>query len=171
MKSWHSLIQKIEGWRYKYQHHRFAWWGEKIIDKTLSKSSHGYHYGQSGRKKQHTKLRDFIIMLVVSIIALTSVVGYRFYNQPQLTVGKISPLTIKAPYSAQFEDTQTTLEKRQQVQTGVAPILKQDKELTQEISNKLESHLKQVDQLRKMTAPLLARNIFAFVQGLNLSWF
>jgi cyclic-di-AMP phosphodiesterase PgpH len=92
------------------------------------------------------------------------VVGYRFYNQPQLTVGKTAPLTIKAPYSAQFEDSQTTLERRKEVQTGIIPILKQDTELTQEISIRLESYIKQIDELRKMAAPFP----FATLQNLSL---
>ena len=153
MKSWRSLIQKIEGWRYRYQHQKFSWWGKSFRPKTAGKSSRGSSFGQSGRKKQQTKLRDLILMLVLSIMALTSVVGYQFYNQPQLTVGKISPLTIKAPYTAQFEDTKTTLEKRKEVQTGIIPILKQNEILTREISQKLERHLQQIDKLRKMAAP------------------
>ena len=153
MKSWRSLIQKIEGWRYRYQHQEFSWWGKSSRDKTAQKLSHSSSFGQSGRRKHQTKLRDFLIMLVLSIIILTSVVGYRFYNQPQLTVGKISPQTIRAPYSAEFEDTKTTSEKRKEVQTGIVPILKQDEELTQEINQRLEFHLKQINEVRKMAAP------------------
>ncbi|MEM6613402.1 MAG: hypothetical protein AAF652_14315, partial [Cyanobacteria bacterium P01_C01_bin.72] len=152
MKSWRLLIQKIEGWRYKYQH-QFPWWGKSFRNKTSGNLSGASSFGQSGRKKQHIKLRDFMIMLALSIITLTSVVGYRFYNQPQLTVGKISPQTIKAPYSAEFEDTKTTQERRKEVQTGIVPILKQNEELTQEINQKLEHHLKQIDELRKIAAP------------------
>ncbi|MEO1799492.1 MAG: HDIG domain-containing metalloprotein [Cyanobacteria bacterium J06629_2] len=152
MKSWHFLIQKIESWRFKYQH-QFSWWGKSWRSKTSSKLTSDSSFGQSGRRRHRTKLRDFIIMLALSIIALTSVVGYRFYNQPQLTVGKISPLTIKAPYTAEFEDTKTTQERRKEVQTGIVPILKQNEVLTQEIQQKLELHLKQIDELRKMAAP------------------
>ncbi|MEO1670045.1 MAG: HDIG domain-containing metalloprotein [Cyanobacteria bacterium J06631_2] len=152
MKSWRLLIQKIEGWRYKYQH-QFSWWGKSFRNKASGKLSSSSSFGQSGRRKQQIKLRDFIVMLALSIVTLTSVVGYRFYNQPQLTVGKISPLTIKAPYSAEFEDTKTTQERRKEVQTGIVPILKQNEELTQEINQKLEFHLKQIDELRKMAAP------------------
>ena len=155
MKSWRSLIQKFEGWRYKSQHQGFWWWERGLRQKTVkkSKSSHRNSFGQSGRSRNKTKLRDVIVMLLLSIIALTSVVGYRFYNQPQLTVGKMSPLTIKAPYSAQFEDTKTTLEKRKEVQTGIIPILKQDEQVTQEITDKLSRYLKQIDELRKTAAP------------------
>ncbi|MEY2857745.1 MAG: hypothetical protein RLZZ74_2057, partial [Cyanobacteriota bacterium] len=153
MKSWRSLIQKIAGWRYRYQHQGFAWWGTNFRHQTLGNSSHSSHFGQSGRRKHQTKLRDFVVIFVLSIMALTSVVGYRFYNQPQLTVGKISPLTIKAPFSTEFEDTQTTIERRKEVQTGIVPILKQDEVLNQEISHKLASYLKQIDGLRKTAAP------------------
>lgn len=153
MKSWRSLIRKIEGWRYRYQHQEFTWWGIKFPNKTLSNSASSSNFGQSGRSKHQTKMRGFVVIFVLSIMALTSVVGYRFYNQPQLTVGKISPLTIKAPFSTEFEDTQTTLQRRQEVQTGIIPILKQDEELTQEITDKLASYLKQIDGLRKIAAP------------------
>jgi cyclic-di-AMP phosphodiesterase PgpH len=153
MKSWRSLIQKIAGWRYRYQHQGFTWWGTNFRPQTLANSSRSYHFGQSGSRKHQTKLRDFVVIFALSIIALTSVVGYRFYNQPQLTVGKISPLTIKAPFSSEFEDTQTTLERRKEVQTGIVPILKQDEELNQEISHKLALYLKQIDGLRKTAAP------------------
>jgi len=153
MKSWRSLIQKIAGWRYRYQHQGFTWWGTNFRSQALGNSTHSSHFGQSGSRKHQTKLRDFVVIFALSIIALTSVVGYRFYNQPQLTVGKISPLTIKAPFSTEFEDTQTTLERRKEVQTGIIPILKQDEELNQEISHKLASYLKQIDGLRKTAAP------------------
>ena len=152
MKSWHSLIQKIEEWRYKYQHHGLFWWG-KSRDRRKSRPANNSSFGQQRRKNQQTKLRDFLLMFALGIFALTSVVGYRFYNQPQLTVGKISPLTIKAPYSAQFEDTKTTLEKRKEVQTGIIPILKQDRELTAEITQKLASYIASIEKVRKTTAP------------------
>ena len=145
MKSWHSLIQKFEIWRQKSS--------VKSRQRKFSKFANNSGFGQQKRKNSRTKFRDFLVMLVLSIIALTSVVGYRFYNQPQLTVGKISPLTIKAPYSAQFEDSKTTLEKRKEVQTGIIPILKQDEELTAQIKSKLSSYLKSIDELRTTTAP------------------
>jgi cyclic-di-AMP phosphodiesterase PgpH len=153
MKSWRFLIRKIEGWRYRSQDQEFSWWGRNFRNKFLSNPAHNSNFGQSGRRKHQTKLRGFLVILALSIVALTSVVGYRFYNQPQLTVGKISPLTIKAPFSAEFEDSQTTLQRRQEVQTGIIPILKQDEALTHEITAKLASYLKQIDGLRKIAAP------------------
>ncbi|MGL5793580.1 MAG: hypothetical protein ACRC06_04095, partial [Waterburya sp.] len=147
------MIQKFEGWRQKYQHHSSWLWRQ---DLKLSKSSQFIRNSSFIRYrhlKRPIKLRNWFIVLIFSIVTLTSVVGYRFYNQPQLTVGKIAPLTIKAPYSAQFEDTKTTLEKRQDVQTGIVPILKQNENLTVEITNNLTSYLESVDKLRKLTEP------------------
>lgn len=150
IKSWHSLTQKIAGWRYKNRHLGALTWG-KIFSKRSYNSSNS-SFGQS-RKNSPTKFKDFFLMLALTILVITSVVGYRFYNQPQLTVGKISPLTIKAPYSAQFEDTKTTSEKRKEVQTGIVPILKQNRGLTAEIRARIDTYLKYIDELRKTTAP------------------
>ncbi|MDJ0590174.1 MAG: HDIG domain-containing protein [Pleurocapsa sp. MO_226.B13] len=149
MMNWHSLRQNFEGWRDKYLHHSGLLWG-----KNRSKPVKLYRHSSLKRhKNNHNKLRDFLVVLILSIMALTSVVGYRFYNQPQLTVGKISPLTIEAPRSGKFEDNKTTLERRKEVQTGVVPILKQNKDLTAEIKNQLALYLDSVDELRKLTEP------------------
>ena len=181
MKSWQSLIQKIKGWRQKYQHYKVLLWKKGWRSKNSVKPIKNYgdarglfnrfaanpkqRVRQPRRRKHQTKVRDFLLMLVLSIIALTSVVGYRFYNQPQLTVGKISPLTIEAPYSAEFEDTQTTSEKRKEVQTGIVPILKQDRYLTQEIKSSLNSYLESIDEFRQAAAPFP----FANLQALSLA--
>ena len=153
IKSWHSLIQQFEGWRQKYQNHNGIWWKNNSSNKNLTRFSRNSHLSHYRQKKKATKLRYFLLVIVLILIALTSVVGYRFYNQPQLTVGKIAPLTIKAPYSATFEDTKTTLEKRKEVQTGIIPILKQEQNLTTEIKHNLAIYLENVDQLRKLTEP------------------
>ncbi|MBE9043532.1 HDIG domain-containing protein [Pleurocapsales cyanobacterium LEGE 10410] len=153
IKSWHLLIQKFEGWRQKYQPYRSSLEKKSPIKINPLKFASNYSFGQLRRKNNRTKVRDFLVMLVLSIIALTSVVGYRYYNQPQLTVGKISPLTIRAPFSAQFEDHKTTSEKRKEVQTGIIPILKQNQDLTAEIQSKLNFYLNSIDQIRKAAAP------------------
>ncbi|WP_439655348.1 HD family phosphohydrolase [Waterburya agarophytonicola] len=150
MKSWHSLIEYFQGWRDKYLHHSFLGW---IKNSSKAAQFSGQSSLRRYNKNSKNSLRDFLAMLLVSIVALTSVVGYRFYNQPQLTVGKISPLTIKAPYSEKFEDNKTTLEKRKEIQTGIVPILKQDTFLTEEIQTKLAAYLDSVDELRKLTEP------------------
>ncbi|GAB4528969.1 MAG: HDIG domain-containing protein [Pleurocapsa sp.] len=154
MKSWHLLIQKIEIWRQQNQLSSSLLWRKK---NTRDNKPINFQSPRRLRKQQHKKrknrFRQFTVMLAAAIIALTSVVGYRFYNQPQLTVGKISPVTIRAPYAGRFEDTKTTLEKRKEVQTGIVPILKQNKVLTEDIKSQLSKYLEQIDRLRKLTSP------------------
>ena len=52
------------------------------------------------------------VMLGITVMSLTGVIGYRFYNQPQLAVGNISPITVTAPKDARFLDGKTTEERR-----------------------------------------------------------
>lgn len=153
MKSWHSLIRKFKGWRRKYQYYSSWLWSLDFRRLTSSLFVDKLSLSRYRPKKNAIKLRNFLFVLIFSIISLTSVVGYRFYNQPQLTVGKIAPVTIKAPHTAQFEDTKTTLEKRQEVQTGIIPILKRNESLTHEITDNLAAYLESVDRLRNLTEP------------------
>ena len=43
-------------------------------------------------------------MFGITVVSMTGVIGYRFYNQPQLAVGNISPITVVAPKDAKFAD-------------------------------------------------------------------
>lgn len=91
------------------------------------------------------------LILLLSFLCLTSVFGYRFYNQPRLAVNTISQMTITAPQDGNFEDTKTTDEKRQKVRAGITPILKRNDELTQQIQSNLSKIFQNIDTLRKIT--------------------
>jgi putative nucleotidyltransferase with HDIG domain len=93
-------------------------------------------------------------MLGFAVVSLTSVVGYRFYNQPQLSVGTLSPITIRAPRDAHFLDPKTTEDKRKATRNGIIPVLKRDDEITQQLKSALVSHLQQIDQLRQRIGQL-----------------
>ncbi|MDJ0742100.1 MAG: HDIG domain-containing protein [Xenococcaceae cyanobacterium MO_167.B27] len=152
MKSLHSLTQQIEiWWKKSSQIYVFLWErgrkGHLFPSKTQNRN-----LNRKSRIKR-TRLRHSLLILIIAIFSLTSVVGYRFYNQPQLTVGKISPVTIKAPRDAQFEDKVTTLEKRKEVQIGIIPILKQDREITNQTKLQLSNYLTTIDELRKLVQP------------------
>ena len=109
-------------------------------------------------KKLHSS-----VLLILVVLSLTSVVGYRFYNHPRLAVGTISPRTIIAPESNSFEDVKTTRERRQAIRTGVVPILKLDPTITKQMEGKIEAYLNEIDQLRKLAGP------FPFVDVKTLS--
>ncbi len=153
MKRWHSLTQQIEVWRQKYKATCDFFWGNRPTQSLITQQHIEPSLERRKLRRNKYKLRHFCAIFVGSVVALTSVVGYRFYNQPQLTVGKISPVTIKAPTRGYFEDTKTTLEKRQEVQTGIVPILKQNQNITIEVQSRITNYLQKIDNLRQLIEP------------------
>ena len=154
MKSLSSLTQKIAAWWHNCQRKYSMFWG---IEAPLSLSSGQKATKHKSRRVSHRhrkhRQRNSLFMLAIAIITLTSVIGYRFYNQPQLTVGKISPVKIIAPSDGRFEDYKTTTERRKKVQTGIIPIIKQNREITAQIKLQISKSLERIEQLRKLVAP------------------
>jgi putative nucleotidyltransferase with HDIG domain len=94
------------------------------------------------------------VMLGVAVVALTSVVGYRFYNQPRLLPGTVSPATIVAPRDGSFPDLKTTEAKRREAQTATIPIWQRDEAATAEIEKILGETLARIEELRQLVAPV-----------------
>ena len=138
MKSWQLLVQKLERWRHNHLHHSSFLGIKKPLQQQSTNLSQNPQLNQRPQKESKVKFRSFLVIFFLSVIALTSIVGYRFYNQSQLIVGKISTLTILAPYSAEFNDTKTILERRREVQTGIIPMLRQNEAGTTEIQRQLK---------------------------------
>lgn len=90
------------------------------------------------------------MMVLLSISTITGLVSYRFYNQPELAVGTISPTKIIAPADGDFLDEKTTEELRRKTRSGLLPVLQQDITLTQTIQNKINSKLEKIDTLRRL---------------------
>lgn len=113
------------------------------------------------RSRSHSlgKVRRPLIFLF-TVGCLTSVVGYRFYSQPKLAVGTLSPVTIIAPESNSFEDQETTALQRQKIRAGLLPLLKRDPETTAQIERSLRDTLTQLSQIRPILqkSPLLISN-------------
>lgn len=93
------------------------------------------------------------IMFGLAVASLTSVVGYRFYNQPRLSVGTRSPVTVIAPKTVRLLDQKTTEERRKEARTGIIPVLKQDSDLTQKLALDLQQVLGRIDRWRFAAAP------------------
>lgn len=150
MKSWYLFNQQITIWRQKYKRH----YNLKKQGKQY-KSPMSRHLKAQKKRNNISKLGwcNWVAIFLLAVILLTGVVSYRFYNQPQLKVGKISPVTIKAPQDAYFEDSKTTSEKRKNVQTGIVPILQQNEKATLEIRLQLFKYLEQIENLRDLTKP------------------
>ncbi|MEG3438213.1 HDIG domain-containing metalloprotein [Pannus brasiliensis CCIBt3594] len=90
------------------------------------------------------------IIFLFTVGCLTSVVGYRFYNQPKLAMGTFSPTTIIAPKTASFEDRDTTEARRQKIRAGLIPVLKRDAEMTASIERDLSLTLDRLDLSRQI---------------------
>lgn len=103
------------------------------------------------------------VMLVVAVISLTSAIGYRFYNEPQLGVDTLAPQTLKAPDSATVEDTKTTEENRKAARTGAVPVLMIDQTMNQRIYQALQRSLDHGNDLRQQAGA------FPFVETSVLS--
>lgn len=94
------------------------------------------------------------LMLGVTVVALTSIVGYRFYNQPRLLPGTVSPATIVAPRDGSFSDLKTTEEKRREARTAIVHIWQRDEAVTAEIEENLRETLSEIEELRQLAPPI-----------------
>jgi hypothetical protein len=88
-------------------------------------------------------------MFGLAVASLTSVVGYRFYNQPQLSLGTRAPATVIAPQAGSFTDSKTTEERRKAIRSGMIPVLKRDRKLMTHIESDFGNSLQQIDHWRK----------------------
>jgi putative nucleotidyltransferase with HDIG domain len=100
---------------------------------------------------------------MLTVILLTSALGYRFYNAPKLDAKKAAPQTIYAPASVTIEDQLATEAKRKQVLKEATPVLMLDQDANSQIRQTLEQQIAQGNELRQ-----LAGN-FPFVKGTMLS--
>jgi cyclic-di-AMP phosphodiesterase PgpH len=174
MKNFSSLSRQIEEWRRKYRHFlpKFSFNlslrspSSKLpnfLDSSEQKPSDLQlipYFDRTNLTKRQKRFssrknnqRNSLVILVITVVSLTSVVGYRFYNQPQLAVGKISTERIEAPQDGHFQDIITTEQKRREVRGGIVPILKQNKQLTVQTEKKLNTFLNEIEQLRNLAKP------------------
>jgi cyclic-di-AMP phosphodiesterase PgpH len=98
--------------------------------------------------------RQPILIAVLATVALTSILGHRFYNQPLLDVGKVSTQTIQAPRAARVENAKATEAQRQQARTIALTILKVDPQTTDQVQQELQGRLERGNELRQMAGEL-----------------
>ncbi|WP_424099745.1 HD family phosphohydrolase [Moorena producens] len=106
--------------------------------------------GKDWGKSQHQLQQKITlpVMWTLAVVSLTSVMGGRFYNQPQLDVDTVAPQTVRAPFDALVEDSKTTAERRKEAQRGAQPVLMIDQSVTERIDQNLEKSLDAVEELR-----------------------
>lgn len=103
------------------------------------------------------------LVLLVILVSLTSTIGYRFYNEPQLAVNTIAPQTLRAPATAIVEDTKTTDENRRAARTGAIPVLMIEPTVNQQIYQSLQRLIERGNELRQIAGS------FPFVETSILS--
>lgn len=88
-------------------------------------------------------------MFVFVVLSLSSGLGYRFYNQPKLDVGKIAPQTLTAPSSANVEDVKTTEERRREARSGASAVWVDDPVINEQIHQNLQQLFTKGNQIRE----------------------
>ncbi len=101
------------------------------------------------RKKYVNGRMQQVVLLTVAVLLLTSAIGYRFYNEPQLGVETIAPQTLRAPASAKVIDTKTTEANRKAARLAAVPVLTIDQSANQDIYRALQRLLDRGDELRQ----------------------
>lgn len=101
------------------------------------------------RRRRSNRHRQPPVLLLTAVVTLTSTIGYRFYNEPQLGVGTIAPQTLRAPASAKVVDTKTTDANRKAARTAAVPVLMIDQTTNQEIYQALQRLIAEGSELRQ----------------------
>lgn len=100
------------------------------------------------RKSRHSDQRSPLLFLI-AVLSLTSTIGYRLYNEPQLGVGAIAPQTLRAPASVEVVDNRTTEANRKAARTASTPILMIDQNSNQETIQALQRTLTRGNEMRQ----------------------
>ncbi|KAM3116223.1 HD family phosphohydrolase [Phormidesmis sp. 146-33] len=103
------------------------------------------------------------IVLVVTVVSLTSTLGHRYYNQPLLDVGKVSPQMVLAPRDATIEDKKATEEKRKAARTVAITVLMIDQRINDQIRQDLQNAIARGTSFRQLAGA------FPFVETKVLS--
>jgi len=144
---------------------KWVWAGQKLVHRLSAWLWKHLRQAQPPRRKD-IALRPRshnTIYYVLAVVLLTSAIGYRFYNEPQLAVGTIAPSTLRAPDLAQVTDAKSTEEQRVAARLGAVPVLKVDQAVNQRIYQSLQQLLDDGDALRQQAGT------FPFVSTAALS--
>lgn len=101
---------------------------------------------RSSRKRRRIRPA---IAVTLTVLTLTAAMGQRYYRQPELQVGTVSPKTVIAPENATVIDQETTEAQRTAARNGAVPVLVPNTDANQRITNSLDNLLEQAEIIRK----------------------
>ncbi len=161
MKRLQLLKRNLEKLRQKYQKSRHLRLPkeESLAEKPPTQAHKQQDWLSKLHKSKPIRTLHPPLMWGLTVISLTSVIGYRFYNQPQLSEGTVSPIKIVAPKDGEFIDEKTTEAKRKEVRTGIIPILQRDLQLTSQLKGDLTETISEIKQFREQAGA------FPFISG------
>ena len=95
----------------------------------------------------------------VAVALLTAAHGSKFYNEPRLTVGQLSPETLAAPFAAEIVDPEATALLEKQIRAEATQFLQIDERANAQMLTALEQRLQMGESLRQEVglAPYLSR--------------
>ncbi len=104
-----------------------------------------------------------VLLATVSVLSLTGTIGYRYYNEPRLTVDTLAPSTILAPESVSVVDKAATAEAQTIARQSALSVFTINDSATDSIRTNFTERLTQVQSLRAVAGP------FPFVPTTTLS--
>jgi cyclic-di-AMP phosphodiesterase PgpH len=93
-------------------------------------------------------------VLLIAIIVLTGVIGFRYYNEPKLAPGKPAPETIKAPITKQIEDPTQTQAARDEAREQAKTIFAVNPDVNTAIEADWGRRIANASTLRQLAGPL-----------------
>jgi cyclic-di-AMP phosphodiesterase PgpH len=108
--------------------------------------------GKSPRRSRGAGLS--FLLAVLAALTLTGSIGYRYYNEPQLTVGTPAPQTIYAPRAALVEDKIATSDARNVARQAALNVFTISKTLTKGIEDDFTELLLKSQLVRLLAGPL-----------------
>ncbi len=98
--------------------------------------------------------RRSTVLTLLALLTLTGTIGYRFYNEPQLTPNTLAPQTIYAPQTVAVEDKIATATIRKAVrQKRELNVFALSQPLTETIENDFSTLMAQAQALRTLAGP------------------
>ncbi len=101
-----------------------------------------------------SRSRVSLFFALMTIFALTGVIGHRYYNEPQLTINTLAPQTIYAPQSASVEDVIATIALRNAARQSALNMFSISAPLTKTIESDFKDLLTQAQTLRRAAGAL-----------------
>ncbi len=146
-----SLIQATAIWGRRYKALRsYVSKSENRYKKAFSnpmvksvKAKRGIYAACWGFIPQHS-----LVVFAIALVAMTGVIGYKLYSQPQLQEQALARETIVAPYTAQIENKQKTELLRETARENARQWLMVDKQINETAEKDLRKLLQQGNEIR-----------------------